>query len=579
MNQQLIDIVVPTFNQSLFTLRCFQSIKQFTKNFRIIWIDNGSVDSEYNAVKKWLVDNNVNFFGIRNMENLGFIKATNQGIATSTSSYICLMNNDVEVVDGWKNKMLSVFKLEIKAGMVGSLCTIANNWQNIERFQRTFPMVTVPYFEVPSSRSIAFFCTFIKREVIKEVGYLSEDFGIGLGDDDWYCEQTRRAGFKLFLSLDTIIPHYHRTTFKSRFTDTEIKKMQDVALNKFRKKCGIVIEDNVVKKDEDKLKVFFALGDMGGSGFVRIISPAVYLENKCNMKIVIDSKDNDFIKDCDILVMQRQCKDKVSSFVDLLRLSGKKVVYELDDNIWQIPNDNSHKVFWKPATLKIVEDILKRCNGVTVSTEPLANVVRKFNQNVVVLPNSIEFSKWMDEPVKRYDDKIRIGWAGGHQHKGDLTICLHALKEIAEKYKDKVQVVFMGMMPDEFIGIAEHYPFVEYQLYMDNLKNLNFDIGVLPLVDNAFNVCKSNVKWIDYAACHIASVASPVYPYNESIANGITGLIVKKNRHIEWIKSIELLINDVDLRITLAENANKVVKEKFDIAKNIRLWDEFYRGL
>lgn len=76
---QSIDIVIPTFNQSAFTLKCLQSIKQFTNiEYRIIWIDNNSSDIEYNTVRNWLIEHKVNFFGIRNTENLGFVKATNQ---------------------------------------------------------------------------------------------------------------------------------------------------------------------------------------------------------------------------------------------------------------------------------------------------------------------------------------------------------------------------------------------------------------------------------------------------------------------------------------------------------------------
>lgn len=66
------------------------------------------------------------------------------------------MNNDVEVVDGWIDKMLSIFDMEPNAGMVGSLCSIANNWQNINGFKRTYPNVVTPYFEIPAGRSLAF---------------------------------------------------------------------------------------------------------------------------------------------------------------------------------------------------------------------------------------------------------------------------------------------------------------------------------------------------------------------------------------------------------------------------------------
>jgi len=74
---------------------------------------------------------------------------------------------------------------------------------------------------------IAFFCVLTKREIIEKVGPLSEEYGIGFCDDDDYCLRVRNAGFKIFIAKDVFVYHFHRTTFRSLYSDTEIKEMID----------------------------------------------------------------------------------------------------------------------------------------------------------------------------------------------------------------------------------------------------------------------------------------------------------------------------------------------------------------
>ncbi len=591
----LFDIIIPTFNQSTYTIKCFESIMKYSRNhdYRIIWIDNESDTMEYISVHDFLNKNielKAKVIDYRNQENLGFVKGTNMGIAISTAPYVVFMNNDTEAVEGWLDKLLNVFQREPDAGVVGPLCSIGASWQNIDNIRNHID-ISVPcdkYLE--TKHMVAFFCAMIKREVIKKVGYLSEDFGIGLGDDDWYCEQVRRSGFRIFVTLNCVIPHYHRTTFKSLYKEEEIKDMQEKAIALFYSKKEGLLETEGAKikpylekpliEPDNSLKIFFLVGDMGGSGALRIFTPAIYLEQRCNnIKVVVDeTTKNPFLLKSDVIVLQRAKNEEAISFIQGLRSEDKKVVYETDDDLWHIPPDNNFKSFYQPQQLRIMEKIIASCDAVTVSTEPLAEQIRKFNKNVHVLPNSMEFDSWMDDKQEK-GDQIRIGWAGGHQHNCDLKVCHHVLLEIAERYKNKIQLVFMGMMPDDFMGIAEHYPFIPYQLYMGELQRLKLDIGVLPLAENRFNHSKSSIKYVEFSALHIASIASPVYPYLNTIIHNETGLIVKKNRYGEWIKALTSLIEDDEIRHTLAEKANKYVKENFNIQYNIKRWEKVYRNL
>lgn len=214
------DILIAVFNNEEYTDKCIESIKKYTKDYRIILIDNAS-DKPYPGAT------------IRNEENLGFVKAINQAIATSTAPYICILNNDTLVEEGWLDKMLEVFEQNPKCGLVGPTTIIADSWQNKENVLKSWNQL--PKIARVNGM-LAFFCTVIKREVIQKVGYLSEEYGMGFGDDDDYCERAKQAGFELYLRGDVVVPHYHRSTFKKYIKGWEDNKEENLAY--FKEKWG-----------------------------------------------------------------------------------------------------------------------------------------------------------------------------------------------------------------------------------------------------------------------------------------------------------------------------------------------------
>lgn len=89
---------------------------------------------------------------------------------------------------------------------------------------------------------VAFFCTLIKRQVLDDIGFLSEDYGMGFGDDDDYCLRARNAGWKCLLAWDTFVVHKHRSTWKRHIPDWE----------KRRDKGGEIFKTNAAKIKESK---------------------------------------------------------------------------------------------------------------------------------------------------------------------------------------------------------------------------------------------------------------------------------------------------------------------------------------
>ena len=255
-----------------------------------------------------------------------------------------------------------------------------------------------------------------------------------------------------------------------------------------------------------------------------------------------------------------------------------KIVVDIDDNIWQIPEDSiildtdediqSHakRGLW---TIEMV----KAADAVTVSTEPLRNLLKKYN-DVTVLPNLINPKDWKFKRKKH--DKIKIGWIYSHTHYPDVKVIKDALNKIKAKYKDKIEIIIFGSDLQVFDFKPIHHWGVKFSDYPKRLTELSFDISICPLEDNAFNRCKSNIKWMESSLSGASVVASKVYPYEYSIKNGKTGYLASTTG--QWVKHLSNLIESKEKREELVKNAKEVILDKYNIEKDKSI-KKFYKSL
>jgi GT2 family glycosyltransferase len=268
----MIDIIIPIWNQAQLTVRCLQTIRQHTLTYKLILVDNGSQPEEWKTIADEL-KNHEQAEVITNPSNRGFVKAVNQGIKASTAEYVVLMNNDTEAVPGWIPKLMEPLQASEKIVMSGPLTTTTESWQG------KYPKGKKGWI-LRESGMLAFFCTMFKRTLFDEIGLLDERFGIGFGDDDDFCYRTLKAGYKMALVQDLVIPHHHRSSFRKAFSEYEIKEMQRNAMQVYRDKHKI----------QNPVDVVYVLGN--GSKWdnnelrISIRSFEKYFENLRNIVVV-----------------------------------------------------------------------------------------------------------------------------------------------------------------------------------------------------------------------------------------------------------------------------------------------------
>lgn len=112
-----ISIVIPVYGHHDHTFNCLHSLSRHTDLSRveIIVVDDASPEPAAVALAQ--------ITGIRllcNPENRGFIHSCNRGAAEARGEFLVLLNNDIQVTEGWLQALLDVFALRRDAGLVGA---------------------------------------------------------------------------------------------------------------------------------------------------------------------------------------------------------------------------------------------------------------------------------------------------------------------------------------------------------------------------------------------------------------------------------------------------------------------------
>lgn len=112
-----VSIIICVHNHIAFTYNCLLSILNNTQNnsYEVIIVNDCSTDQT-----KDVLDTIGNIHVIENEENIGFLKSCNKALAYTKGTYICFLNNDVQVLSGWLDSLIAPFQNFDGVGLVGA---------------------------------------------------------------------------------------------------------------------------------------------------------------------------------------------------------------------------------------------------------------------------------------------------------------------------------------------------------------------------------------------------------------------------------------------------------------------------
>lgn len=252
-----------------------------------------------------------------------------------------------------------------------------------------------------------------------------------------------------------------------------------------------------------------------------------------------------------------------------------RLAYELDDDVWNIDITNfaAYTTFSRYAVQDAVESAIQATELVTVTTEPLAEVVRKQtgHPNVKVIGNYIPESLLDMERPRR--EHVTIGYAGGASHAMDVALIASSVRKVMDT-DPKLRFNSLGVDYRPTLGHNHARHTAWEDATADYYQHLDFDIGLAPLAPTRFNESKSALKALEYGALGIPVVASNFGPYPGYVIDGVTGFLAGSKK--EWRDRIRELAADAGLRESMGVKAKELAAQH-TIEGNWWRWRDVYQ--
>lgn len=295
-------------------------------------------------------------------------------------------------------------------------------------------------------------------------------------------------------------------------------------------------------------------------------------------KIVFEDVKN-IIWNADILIFQRAIDPVSKSFLDLVLKLNKAIIYDIDDNLLEIPKNFLLSI---PQSKRICEYFLQKSNYVVTSTERLKNAVLPYNKSSVVIENSIQLDLF-PEQEKNHNSTINILLSNQDHLKleGEKENFINLLKSYLEN--KNIHIYLYGSLADESLLNYKNFHYRSYVHprlnYIKDISTLNIDFALVPLEESYYHSFKSIIKFIDFAALSIPAIFSKVHPYIESRIEDHENGILVQNRIEEWKNAMNLLIEDQNKRLKLSQNAYNTCKNYYDSKIAIQSWKNIFSEL
>lgn len=326
-----------------------------------------------------------------------------------------------------------------------------------------------------------------------------------------------------------------------------------------------------------RMKIFGWAADNAGCQFYRIKMPLDSLKVDLGHEASYGQK---LIEEClrdesYTIIGQRVCNPAPASLWKGFAKRGRKLIYEIDDDLFNVdPSSSAYAFFNQKGIRQNLRDCASVASRVIVSTEPLAEIMRQFNDDVVVCPNAIPAWLLDEDPLRHNNEKITIGWGGSPTHNMDFDIVGGHIRRVIDQ---NPITEFHAIGTDYAAKMRIPHGRSRFTPWIPDVPSffraIDYHIGIAPLKNHVFNRSKSHIKALECAALGIPIIASDVEPYRNFVVHGVTGFLVRSDH--EWGSYLRDLINDSDMRIAMGKEARKFA-ERHTIESQIEMWERAY---
>ena len=240
----VVSIVIPVYNQIQYTYSCLLSILEHTKDvsYEVIIADDVSTD-----VTEHLSEYAQGLVICRNTTNQGFLRNCNNAARHARGRYVMFLNNDTQVTDGWLSSLVKLIESDPSIGMVGSKLVYPDGrlqeaggiiWSDGSgwNYGRLDDPDKPEYNYVKDVDYISGAAILLSNELWKQIGGFDTRFAPAYCEDSDLAFEVRKAGYRVVYQPLSKIIHFEGVSNGTDVEGTGLKRYQVANSKKLKEK-------------------------------------------------------------------------------------------------------------------------------------------------------------------------------------------------------------------------------------------------------------------------------------------------------------------------------------------------------
>lgn len=270
----------------------------------------------------------------------------------------------------------------------------------------------------------------------------------------------------------------------------------------------------------------------------------------------------------DVVIFQGFYNKDLPNLISKARAAGQIIYIDIDDLMDDI--DRTSPAYegskgnenWGRRFLPL---IARSASGIITTNRFLANQLSVYNKNVIIIDNYIDIDYRWDLASSL---PKTVGWIGNSSWRiNDVSIIGKFSKEIID---NQWKVIHGGEGPEKFkilsgINIFEHRPMADVFSYPDLFEGVG--VGLVPLAMTPFNKAKSALKGLEFGACGIPYLVSPIPAYSDLLGENSNFICRTPDEFASKLSILE----DEDTRNEWGSEARRIT-ESHSIKIGIKNW-------
>jgi glycosyltransferase involved in cell wall biosynthesis len=215
---------------------------------------------------------------------------------------------------------------------------------------------------------------------------------------------------------------------------------------------------------------------------------------------------------------------------------GSPRIYDFDDAIF-----HQYEMNPNPAVRALVgkkfEPLLRAGDLAICGNAYLNDYASRFCKRSAIVPTVLDTDVYLPAPTRPAGGPVTIGWIGSPSTWGYVRPILPVLEELIRRFGVRVRVIGAGPQAG---AAAPGFEFLDWSQQDEIAMIQGMDIGIMPLPDEPWARGKCGYKLIQYMACGLPAVASPVGVNREIVEHEVSGFHASNPE--QWFGALAQLI-------------------------------------